>query len=167
MMKSLLSAIAYLEENLVVHRDLKPENIMIVGGGESITIRIIDFGLAKRLSDPNEKLLDRCGSPGYVAPEILKDEGYNCRADVFSAGSILYTMLTGRALFKGISTNKVLQQNMKCDLDFDHFFINSISAPAKDLVCKMIRKHPNERISPKEALEHPWITGAPFVQDDS
>lgn len=140
---------------------------MIEKSGGSLTARIIDFGLATRLDGPNQKLEKRCGSPGYVAPEILNDAGYNCEADVFSAGAILYMMLAGSALFKGATTNEVLANNMNCNVSFNHVFVQNVSDPAKDLVKKMIRKRPQDRISPKEALEHPWITGEPFIRDNS
>ena len=72
-MKKFLSALAYLHENMIVHRDLKPENLMLAEKDDEIDIRIVDFGLSTRLSDPDEKLFLRCGSPGYVAPELLRD----------------------------------------------------------------------------------------------
>ena len=114
-MKKFLSALAYLHKNLIVHRDLKPENLILVSKKDDTEISIADFGLASKLSHPDAKLFLRCGSPGYVAPELLRDEGYNCSYDVFSAGVILYVMLTGRPLFKGTNPNSILIKNMKCD----------------------------------------------------
>ena len=60
----------------------------------------------------------RCGSPGYVAPELLREEGYNCQADVFSAGVIFYVILTGRPLFKGSTLKEIHEKNKKCDYSF-------------------------------------------------
>ena len=98
-MRNFLSALAYLHENLIVHRDLKPENLIFASKKDNSDIRIADFGLATRLCSPDEKSYLRCGSPGYVSPELLRDEGYNCASDIFSAGVIFYVMLTGRQLF--------------------------------------------------------------------
>ena len=72
-MRNFLSALEYLHENLIVHRDLKPENLILASKGDDSYIKIADFGLATILSDPEEKLSLRCGSPGYVAPELLRD----------------------------------------------------------------------------------------------
>ena len=104
-MKHFLDALAYLHENLIVHRDLKPENLILVYKNDNANIKIADFGLACKLSDANEKLNLRCGTPGYVAPELLRDKGYSCSFDIFSAGVIFYVMLTGRPLFKGSNPN--------------------------------------------------------------
>ena len=104
-MRNFLSALAYLHKKLIVHRDLKPENL-ILGSKENISdVKIADFGLATVLSHSEEKLKLRCGSPGYVSPELLRNEGYSCSADIFSAGVIFYVILTGRPLFKGQDQN--------------------------------------------------------------
>ena len=118
-MKNFLSALAYLHRNLIVHRDLKPENLILASKGDDIDVRIADFGLATRLSTPDEKLYLRCGSPGYVAPELLRDKGYNCSYDIFSAGVILYVLLTGRPLFKGCNPHSILIKNMNCEYEFE------------------------------------------------
>ena len=72
-MRNFLSAMAYLHDNLIVHRDLKPENLLFASKEDNSDIRIADFGLATRLRSPYEKLKLRCGSPGYVSPELLRD----------------------------------------------------------------------------------------------
>ena len=95
-MKNFLNALAYLHENLIVHRDLKPENLIFASKDDNLSIIISDFGLAIQLLSPDKKLKMRCGSPGYVAPEGLNNLEYNCKADIFSAGCILFCMLTGR-----------------------------------------------------------------------
>jgi len=69
---------------------------------------IADFGLAAFIKEGEDKLSRRCGSPGFIAPELLEDLGYNCMADVFSAGSIMYMMLSGRLTFKGVGVNEIL-----------------------------------------------------------
>lgn len=76
-MRHFLSALAYLAENKVVHRDLKPENLILATKGDDHDLRIADFGLATILTDDEKVLFLRCGSPGYVAPELLDDKGYD------------------------------------------------------------------------------------------
>lgn len=89
----------------------------------------------------------RCGSPGYVAPELLQEKGYNCQADVFSVGVIFYIILTGRPLFKGNSPDEILEKNMKCDYQFNDRQWDSITPSAKDLVTKLLLENPDERIT--------------------
>lgn len=99
-MHQFLSALAYMHDLNIVHRDLKPENLLLTKKFSN-EIKIADFGLAHILKDPSEKLSLACGSPGYVAPEVLKELGYGTASDVFSAGVIFYVMLTGRPVFRG------------------------------------------------------------------
>ena len=81
-------------------------------------LRIADFGLSEFLPKDGTLLERRCGSPGYSAPEMLKGLGYNEKSDIFSIGSILFNILTGRALFPGRDLNKILQLNRNCNLAY-------------------------------------------------
>jgi serine/threonine protein kinase len=100
-MHQFLSALSYLESKHIVHRDLKPENLILVSKNSDTNLEIADFGLACYMPENGELLYLRCGSPGYVAPELLEDQGYDCKSDVFSAGVICYVLLSGRQVFKG------------------------------------------------------------------
>ena len=98
-MRNFLSALAYLHQNSIVHRDLKPQNLIFASKTDNEDIKIVDFGFAVKLSNPEQTLIRACGSPGYVSPELLRFEGYNCATDVFSAGVIFAEMLTGLPVF--------------------------------------------------------------------
>jgi len=88
-----------MHEKKIIHRDLKPDNILLASESSDVDLRICDFGLA--VSIQNKCFVTgKCGSPGFVAPEILRDLPYNTQADIFSAGAILYCLATGKQLFE-------------------------------------------------------------------
>ena len=118
-MANFIAALLYLHQRNIVHRDLKPENLLLATKDSNSSLMIADFGLATFLKSPDEKLTLRCGSPGYVAPELLQEKGYNCQSDIFSAGVIFYIILTGRPLFKGNTPEEILDKNMKCEYTFN------------------------------------------------
>lgn len=108
-MRNFVRALEYLHAKKIVHRDLKPENLLLTSKQNCTDLQIADFGLATVMDC--DKLYLRCGSPGYVAPELLQEKGYNCMADMFSCGVIFYIILTGRPLFKGNTPEEILEKN--------------------------------------------------------
>ena len=140
-MKNMLEALKYMHANNVVHRDLKPENLILNSKTNDYDLRIADFGLAA-FAKPGELLKLRCGSPGYVAPELLDDVGYDEKADIFSAGVILYVLLTGRPVFRGFNINEILLKNKKCEVEYPAKYWSKISDKAKDIVSMMLVKDP-------------------------
>ncbi|RCV09554.1 hypothetical protein SETIT_2G039100v2 [Setaria italica] len=121
----------------VMHRDLKPENFLFVNQKEDAPLKAIDFGLSIFFK-PDEIFSDVVGSPYYVAPEVLMKD-YGCKVDVWSAGVIIYILLSGVPPF----------------WDADPW--PSISESAKDLVRKMLNRNPRKRLTAHEALCHPWV----------
>lgn len=116
-MKNLLEAVEYIHSQGVVHRDLKPDNILLVSAEDHEKFKIIDFGLSAQFEKDNE-LTSKCGTPGYIAPEILRDQNYGTKSDIFSVGVICYQILSGKHPFEGREVFKVLRQNRECKIIF-------------------------------------------------
>lgn len=171
-MYCILSALAYMNDRKIMHRDLKPDN-MILKKKESLshcTLKLVDFGLATQY-DIDEYLYKRCGTPGFVAPEVINAPSnqnihYDPKCDVFSAGVIFYILLTEKSPFDGRSFKEILQKNKKCQIDFDVKPLNS-NSPAVDLLRKMLIKDPVKRLSAKQALKHPFFALYSIQNSDS
>jgi len=143
--KQLTMAIQYCHSMCVVHRDIKPTNILIQINGQ---LKLIDFGLSAVI-ESGKLLRTFCGSPSYVAPEILLFDKYSGKsADIWSLGIVLYAMLTSKVLFDCLQ--KVLT--------FDWQPPDNVSKECKDLLTKMIVFVPTRRISAEEILAHPWFS---------
>lgn len=138
LMRGLLSAAAEMARKNVVHRDLKPENIMFRTGQINSDIVVLDFGLST-FCDEKEYIYTRCGTPGFVAPEIvnIKDLTTKCRpiSDVFSLGVILHILLLGKSPFKGKTFNEVLSENRQCNFTLTGTEYNAL--PAEGTVIRL------------------------------
>jgi len=171
----ILSALQYMDSKKIMHRDLKPDNMILKKKAplHKCTLKLVDFGLAT-VHDIDEYLYKRCGTPGFVAPEVINAPNnqnihYTPKCDVFSAGVIFYILLTERSPFDGKSFREILQKNKKCIINFDHKSLDPKS-PAVDLLKRMLEKDPKKRISAESALEHPFMkmidTAQPSDFDD-
>ncbi|KAL5709000.1 non-specific serine/threonine protein kinase [Ranunculus cassubicifolius] len=139
----------------VMHRDLKPENFLFVNQQEEAHLKTIDFGLSMFFK-PGETFTDVVGSPYYVAPEVLRKH-YGPEADVWSAGVIVYILLSGVPPFWAESEQGIFDQVLNGDLDFSSDPWPSISESAKDLVRRMLIRDPKRRLTAHEVLCHPWV----------
>ncbi|KAL2545755.1 Calcium-dependent protein kinase 2 [Forsythia ovata] len=139
----------------VMHGDLKPENFLFVNEDEDSPIKTIDFGLSV-FFEPGQIFTDVVGSPYYVAPEVLSKR-YGPEADVWSAGVIIYTILSGVPPFWGESEQEIFEEVLYGDLDFSSDPWPKISESAKDLVKKMLVRDPRKRLTAHEVLCHPWV----------
>lgn len=99
----------------------------------------------------------KCGTPGYVAPEMIRDQGYSYKADLFSLGSLLFNLFTGRYLFAGKDKIEILKNNAKCDISSIGSYLQRVSGDAINLLFKLLESNPLKRPSSREALEHTWF----------
>ena len=145
----LIQALIHLHDRNIVHRDLKLGNIFLTGKME---LKLGDFGLAKKLSFPDEKISERVGTPAYMAPEILENMGYSLEVDIWSLGVIMYYLIIGKLPF-----NKPNQEDIKrVSYTFPKKAI--ISRAAKNLIEQILVKDPKERPSLKQILRHDFFT---------
>eukprot|EP00743_Colponemidia_sp_Colp-15_P004051 GILK01004370.1.p1 GENE.GILK01004370.1~~GILK01004370.1.p1 ORF type:complete len:931 (+),score=151.79 GILK01004370.1:61-2793(+) len=154
--KQLLSTTNYLHACGIIHRDLKPENILLSSAQPLGDIKITDFGLSK-LVGPSDILKVPCGTLAYVAPEVLTMEGYDKGADVWSIGVIMYLLLRGRLPFDSRDKEVIIQKTLEGRLDFSDDHWQRISDAAKDLIRKLLKTDPSQRITIDAAMQHPWI----------
>lgn len=160
-MKSLLEALDFAHSEGCAHRDLKPENILLCGK-DAETIKIADWGLGRFYlpdQDGQEELMHTmCGTPAYLAPEVIQRTGYGFSCDIWSSGVILYVMLCGFLPYQSSTRNNLFRIIRKGDYSFPSPYWDKISSEAKDLIDCMFTVDPDKRISAKEALKHPWMT---------
>uniref|UniRef100_UPI00398F17F9 ribosomal protein S6 kinase alpha-3 isoform X3 n=1 Tax=Pristiophorus japonicus TaxID=55135 RepID=UPI00398F17F9 len=151
----------YLNAQGVVHRDLKPSNILYVDeSGNPESIRICDFGFAKQLRADNGLLMTPCYTANFVAPEVLKRQGYDAACDIWSLGVLLYTMLTGYTPFANgpdDTPEAILARIGSGNFILTGGYWDTVSDAAKDLVSKMLHVDPQQRLSTAQVLRHLWI----------
>jgi len=160
-MKQLLSAIQYFHSVDIVHRDLKPENILLKLDKSDTCIKVTDFGLSRiieRCVGQDEMMQTACGTPGYVAPEILKGNGYNKEIDMWSAGVIMYILLCGYPPFIGENEVELFERIIECDFGFDERYWGHISKEAKDLIMNLLVRDADRRFTADQALGHAWFS---------
>ncbi|KAJ8260265.1 hypothetical protein GJAV_G00178980 [Gymnothorax javanicus] len=162
--QQVLQTVSYLHQNSIVHRDLKPENLLYYSQEEDSKIMISDFGLSKM--DDLCAMSTTCGTPGYVAPEVLARKPYGKSVDCWSIGVITYILLCGYPPFYEDSETELFFKVLKAEYEFDSPFWDGISQSAKDFIRNMMQKNPNMRYSTEEALRHPWITGVTSQSQD-
>jgi len=159
-MVPLFDAVFYCHELNIVHRDLKPENLLLDSKDlENAGIKITDFGLGRFIT-AEELATTTCGTPGYVAPEVLsKVHPYDYRCDYWSLGVVMYIMLSGAPPFYHEDTFELFEIIASGKFNFEDDTWNEVSKEAKDLISRLLVVDPNKRASSDEIRAHPWMSG--------
>ncbi|CAD8153051.1 unnamed protein product [Paramecium pentaurelia] len=166
LMFKIFKGLAYLHSKNIMHRDIKPENIWLGLNGSLENPCLSSYGLAEIVqqnigsadSDNEQQtpeyLMQRFGTPGYTAPEILRNEYYDQKADVFSAGIVMYYSLCGKIPFQGPNLQCVIESNLECHIDYSKLYL---SDEGVNFIRSILNENPNERISSQLALNHQWF----------
>ncbi|XP_059400452.1 serine/threonine-protein kinase DCLK1-like isoform X5 [Carassius carassius] len=158
MLYNLANAIKYLHSLNIVHRDIKPENLLVYEHQDgSKSLKLGDFGLATVVDGP---LYTVCGTPTYVAPEIIAETGYGLKVDIWAAGVITYILLCGFPPFRGSTDDQetLFDQILLGQLEFPLPYWDNVSDSAKKLIVSMLQVEVDQRYTALQVLEHPWVT---------
>lgn len=154
-MRQAFYALNYLHTNRICHRDIKPENFLLYKADDDSHVKLIDFGLAKKVGQ-NEVMNAPNGTPYYIAPEVLKGS-YTTQCDNWSMGIVLFIMLSGKPPFGGKANKEIIDNVLTGSYNYNNPVWENISDSAKDLIDKLLNKQADERLTAEEAYNHPWL----------
>jgi serine/threonine protein kinase len=161
--RTVCSAVAYLHEKNIVHRDIKAENMLFKGKEENAPLLIADFGLSKIIDNQITVLMTTCGTPGYMAPEVIARTGHGKPVDMWSIGVLTYFLLCGYTPFDGQRMDEEVHNILAGNYKFEpvqYWF--AVSETARDFIRKLLVVNPNLRMTAKQALQHPWLQPTQF-----
>lgn len=160
--EQILQSLIYCHKNKICHRDLKPENFMFSSKGTNAIIKLIDFGLSRSFymhkhSGEKEmlRMQTKAGTAFFMAPEVIT-KNYSNSCDMWSAGVILYVMLSGYPPYDGDTQEEIFQAVLNSQVEFDDSVWEDVSDEAKDLIMQLLTNE-DDRLSAKQALKHPWF----------
>lgn len=157
-MKQLGAGLKVLHSNHIIHRDLKPENLLLSRCHSDAVLKISDFGLS-RIKSQNEVLETVCGSPLYMAPEILHFQHYDEKIDMWSIGIILFELLHGYPPFHGRSNVQLLRNIRSCThLPFSELILSGLQSDCVDMCSRLLSIQPGNRMSFDEFYQHDFLS---------
>ncbi|XP_036408929.1 serine/threonine kinase 17a like [Megalops cyprinoides] len=156
--RQILTGVACLHRNNVVHLDLKPQNILLTSSRPLGDIRIVDFGLSRRMDNVKE-VREILGTPEYVAPEILNYEPISTATDMWSIGVLIYVMLTGESPFLGEDKQETFLNISQVNVDYSQDVFEGVSSLAIEFIKSLLVKNPRKRATAEDCLKHPWLGG--------
>ncbi|XP_077114741.1 death-associated protein kinase 2-like isoform X1 [Ranitomeya variabilis] len=156
-LEQILKGVAYMHSRSIAHFDLKPENIMLLEKEvPHPKIKIIDFGLAQKIEE-GAVFKSLCGTPQYIAPEVINYEPLGPATDMWSIGVITYILLSGLSPFQGETDSETLTNVVSGNYEFDDRYFRDTSDMAKEFIQQLLIKEPRDRMTAVECLVHPWI----------
>ncbi|XP_077133570.1 serine/threonine-protein kinase PLK3 isoform X1 [Ranitomeya variabilis] len=150
-LKQIISGLKYLHMRGIIHRDLKLGNFFI---NESMELKVGDFGLAARLEPPEQRKKTICGTPNYLAPEVLHRHGHGPESDVWSLGCVMYTLLCGTPPFETAD----LKETYRCIKQVKYTLPACLSSSAKQLIMGILKRTPSERLTLDQITEHEFFS---------
>ncbi|XP_029164581.1 serine/threonine-protein kinase polo isoform X2 [Nylanderia fulva] len=150
-MKQILDGVFYLHQHRIIHRDLKLGNLFL---NDELQVKIGDFGLATKLEHDGERKKTVCGTPNYIAPEVLTKVGHSYEADVWSIGCIMYTLLVGKPPFETSSLKETYTRIKQVQYKTPQH----ISKPAMNMVANMLQLNPARRPSVAKLMKDTFFT---------
>ena len=163
-MRQMASGLRAMRAQNLIHRDLKPQNLLLTVASPDAELKIADFGFA-RYMHPTGMAETLCGSPLYMAPEILGYQKYDAKADLWSVGTILYELLVGRPPFTGVNPMQLLRNIERSDAKIPSKVANGLSRECVSILRGLLRRNPVERMSFDEFFDHPFLTGQALVRE--
>ncbi|KAL3309524.1 Serine/threonine-protein kinase dclk3, partial [Cichlidogyrus casuarinus] len=168
MVFDMASALYYLHSRSIMHRDLKPENFLVLRHRDGrVTLKLADFGLAMEVNKPEYTI---CGTPTYIAPEILLEVGYGLPVDIWALGVITYILLCGFPPFKGVkkSQTDLFRRIKEGTFEFVRPYWDRISSPAMNMILRTLVVDQKRRCQAIDILQDPWVysNGKPPLPTD-
>ncbi|KAK9763058.1 Calcium/calmodulin-dependent protein kinase type I, variant 2 [Basidiobolus ranarum] len=159
LVRTIVDAVNYLHEKDIVHRDLKPENLLFRTRAEDSDLLVADFGLSRIIDkDTVSVLRTTCGTPGYMAPEVLAKAGHGKPVDMWAVGVITYFLLCGYTPFDREDRDEEVKSILNAGYSFTPVeYWKHVSSEAKNFISCLLVVNPCERLTASQALEHPWL----------
>ena len=154
--RKMLESVRYCHENSVAHCDMKPKNLLLSDDDDDVEIKLSDFGFAARVYEPRS-ISKQCGTPFFVAPEVLMRSPYDQQSDMWSVGVIMYLLLGGDLPFMGRTQKELFRSIVLGKYDFPEESWSHVSDDARDLVKKLLVTDPSERLTSRDAMQSSWM----------
>uniref|UniRef100_A0A8C6SJ21 Serine/threonine-protein kinase PLK n=1 Tax=Neogobius melanostomus TaxID=47308 RepID=A0A8C6SJ21_9GOBI len=150
-LRQIISGLKYLHSRNILHRDLKLGNFFV---NENMDLRLGDFGLAAKLEAVEQRKKTICGTPNYLAPEVLNRQGHGTESDVWSLGCVMYTLMCGNPPFETLD----LKETYKCIKEVRYNLPSTLSPAAQKLISNVLQKNPSDRLTLDQILNHEFFT---------
>lgn len=156
MVRQILEGLTHLHDNDIAHLDIKPQNLLLTESFPNGEVKLCDFGISRRITKDCE-IREICGTPDYVAPEILRYDPISLATDIWSLGVLTYVLLSGYSPFGSENKQQTFCNITQAALDFPSEIFDKISKEAIDFMQKLIVREPSKRLTSRQARNHSWL----------